>query len=112
MDGTDLFRVAVGLGGTVDPSAAGGYAITWDRAGAWTGMVIKNDPGAPVIWIAFLCLITGLSLTFYFPRRRAWVRIDDDGLRVAVLADRYVDTERELRGVVEELRLRAGVGAT
>jgi cytochrome c biogenesis protein len=108
VEGTDLFRVVVGLGGTVDPSAAGGYAITWDRAGAWTGMVIKNDPGAPVIWLAFLFLITGLCLTFYFPRRRAWVRVDPDAVRVAVLADRYVDTERELRGVVEELRLRAG----
>jgi cytochrome c biogenesis protein ResB len=71
-------------------------------------MVIKNDPGAPVIWIAFGFLIVGLCLTFYLPRRRAWVRIDDDGVRVAFLADRYVDTERELRGVVEELRLRAG----
>jgi hypothetical protein len=111
VDGTDLFRVIVGLGGTADPMAAGGYAITWDRAGAWTGMVIKNDPGAPVIWFAFLCLITGLSLTFYFPRRRAWVRIDGDVVRVAVIADRYVDTERELRGVVEELHLRAGTGA-
>ena len=36
------------------------------------------------------------------------VRLDPDAVRVAVLADRYVDTERELRGVVEELRLRAG----
>jgi cytochrome c biogenesis protein len=107
VEGTDLFRVAVGLGGTVDASATGGYAITWDRAGAWTGMVIKNDPGASVIWSAFLCLIIGLSLTFYFPRRRAWVRVDGDVVRVAVLADRYVDAERELRGIVEELRVRA-----
>ena len=111
VEGTDLFRVVVGLGGTVDPSAAGGYAVTWDRAGAWTGMVIKNDPGAPVIWIAFVFLIVGLSLTFYFPRRRAWVRIEGDDVRVAVIADRYVDTERELRAVVEELRARAGTSA-
>ncbi len=112
VEGTDLFRVVVGLGGTVDPAAAGGYAVTWDRAGAWTGMVIKNDPGAPVIWVAFLFLIVGLSLTFYFPRRRAWVRLDGDVVRVAVLADRYVDTGRELRGVVEELRVRAGVASS
>src|SRR4029078_1349259 len=111
-DGTDLFRVVVGLGGTVAPSAEGGYALTWDRAGAWTGMVIKNDPGAPVIWIAFLALITGLCLTFYFPRRRAWVRFDGAALRVPALAARYVDPDRELRGVVEELRVRAGAAPT
>lgn len=111
VEGTDLFRVVTGLGATVDPAATGGYAITWDRSGAWTGMVIKNDPGAPVIWFAFLCLIVGLSLTFYFPRRRVWVRLDGDAVRVAVLADRYVDTDRELRGVMDELRVRAGVGS-
>jgi hypothetical protein len=111
VEGTDLFRVVVGLGATADPMAAGGYAITWDRAGAWTGMVIKNDPGAPVIWSAFLFLIVGLCLTFYFPRRRAWVRLDAEGVHVAVIADRYVDADRELRGVVEELRIRAGAGA-
>jgi cytochrome c biogenesis protein len=112
VEGTDLYRVVVGLGGTVDPSATNGYSITWDRSGAWTGMVIKNDPGATVIWVAFLFLITGLVLTFYFPRRRVWVRVEGDELRVAVLADRYVDTERELRAVVEELRIRAGATAS
>lgn len=111
VEGTDLFRVVVGLGATVAPTAAAGHAITWDRAGAWTGMVIKNDPGAPVIWLAFLFLIVGLSLTFYFPRRRAWVRVDGDVVRVAVLADRYVDAGRELQGVVEELRACSRAGA-
>lgn len=110
VEGTDLFRVVVGLGATADPAATGGYAIAWDRAGAWTGMVIKNDPGAPVIWGAFLFLITGLCLTFYFPRRRTWVRLDGDVARVAVIADRYVDTERELQGVVAALRARARPG--
>jgi cytochrome c biogenesis protein len=112
VEGTDLYRVVVGLGGTVDPTATDGYSITWDRSGAWTGMVIKNDPGATVIWVAFLFLITGLVLSFYFPRRRVWVRVEGDELRVAVLADRYVDTERELRALVEELRIRAGATAS
>ena len=39
------------------------------------GLVIKKDPGELVIWAAFACLIAGLSLTFYFPRRRIWARI-------------------------------------
>ena len=91
-----LFRAVIPVGGTADPNVTAGYTITWDRVGAWTGMVIKNDPGAPVIWIAFLCLISGLVMTFYLPRRRAWVRLDGDTLRVAMLGDRYVDMAREM----------------
>ncbi len=107
--GTDLFRAVLTLGATGDPATTGGYTIAWDGASSWTGMVIKNDPGAPVIWFAFLCLIVGLALTFYFPRRRAWVRIEGDTLRVAVLADRYVDAPRELQGITDALRRAAGV---
>ena len=75
-----LFLVDVGLGGTTDPPVTAGYTITWSRAGAWTGMVVKNDPGQPIIWIAFACLISGLVLTFYFPRRRAWARLEEGRL--------------------------------
>ncbi len=102
-----LFRSVVGVGGTVDPSVAAGYTITWDRIGAWTGMVIKNDPGAPVIWIAFLCLISGLVMTFYLPRRRAWVRLDGDTLRVAMLGDRYVDLPGEMGRLMADLQARS-----
>jgi cytochrome c biogenesis protein ResB len=59
-------------------------------------MVVRSDPGQPLIWLAFGLLIVGLALTFYFPRRRAWARIADDRIALAFLADRYVDQEREL----------------
>ena len=98
-----LFRALIGLGETADPALTEGYTITWDSTGAWTGMVIKNDPGAPVIWLAFLCLISGLVMTFYLPRRRAWIRLDGDTLRVAMLGDRYVDLPRELARLMEDL---------
>jgi cytochrome c biogenesis protein ResB len=58
-------------------------------------MVIKNDPGQPIVWIAFVLLIAGLVLTFYFPRRRAWARITPGQVELAFIADRYVDADRE-----------------
>ncbi len=102
-----LFRAVIPVGGTADPNVTAGYTITWDRVGAWTGMVIKNDPGAPVIWIAFLCLISGLVMTFYLPRRRAWIRLDGDTLRVAMLGDRYVDMAREMSRLMDDLEARS-----
>ena len=74
--------------------------------GAFTGMVIKNDPGQNLIWIAFASLISGLLLTFYFPRRRVWARLEGGTARLAMLGDRYVDVPRELGRLTDEVRLR------
>ncbi len=104
-----IFNARLGIGATSDPVDTGGYAVTWTRPGAWTGMVIKNDPGAPIIWTAFGALIVGLMLSFYFPRRRAWVRLSSqDGVQLAMLTDRYVDAEREFANLLEELNARSG----
>jgi cytochrome c biogenesis protein len=106
--GSSFGPVLLGLGATTDPAATGGWTITWVRAGAWTGLVVKNDPGEWLIWVAFLSLITGLSITFYLPRRRIWARLEGGRASFAMLADRYVDVPRELRVVLEEVAIRGG----
>jgi cytochrome c biogenesis protein len=104
-----VFRTALTLGESSDPMVSGGYRITWARAGAFTGMVVKRDPGAPLIWAAGTLLILGLAVTFYLPRRRVWARYAADGeLRLAFLGDRNVDVDREFRSLLEELETRAG----
>jgi cytochrome c biogenesis protein len=103
-----LFLRGFGIGATSDPAATAGYTITWDSAGAFTGMVIKRDPGQGVIWLAFLSLITGLVLSFYFPRRRVWARLDDDRLALALTGDRYVNPEREFADLLETFSARLG----
>jgi cytochrome c biogenesis protein len=99
-----LFLATIPMGVTTDPQVTAGHAITWQGTGAWSGMVIRSDPGQPLIWVAFGLLIVGLALTFYFPRRRAWARIEGGDIRLAFVADRYVDKEQEferLREAVE-----------
>ena len=71
-------------------------------------MVIRSDPGQPLIWLAFGLLIVGLVLTFYFPRRRAWARIEGDRIGLAFLADRYVDKDREFGQLRDEVQHRTG----
>lgn len=97
------FLVTVPRGVATDPEVTDGQRIRWNGVSDWTGMVIKRDPGQPVIWVAFGLLIAGLVLTFYFPRRRAWARVEGDRVAVAFVADRYVDADREL------VRLREGL---
>lgn len=101
-----VFIRALGLGDTSGPGTTGGYSVTWKSAGAYTGMVIKRDPGVGLIWIAYLSLITGLALTFYFPRRRVWARLHGDHLELAFLGDRYVSSEREFGALLDDLSAR------
>jgi len=103
-----LFVRGLGLGGTTEPAATGGYAITWKQAGSYTGLIIKRDPGEVLIWVAYLSLVSGLVLTFYFPRRRLWARLDDDQLSMALTADRYANAERDFESLLEELSRRLG----
>ncbi len=100
--------LALGVGGTSDATASGGYAITWLRSSAWTGLVIKKDPGEGMIWVAFGCLIVGLALTFYLPRRRLWARFEHDRVGFAMLGDRYVDVPTEFRSLLDEVAAEAG----
>jgi cytochrome c biogenesis protein len=102
------FLNGIGLGQTSPPASSGGYTITWSDASAYTGMVIKRDPGQGLVWLAYLSLITGLVLTFYFPRRRLWARFEGGKLQLAMLADRYVDAEREFEKLVEHVSAKTG----
>ena len=101
-----VFLRALGLGDSSAPDTTAGYSVTWKAAAAYTGMVIKRDPGQGLIWIAYLSLITGLILTFYFPRRRIWARLHGDHLEMAFIADRYVAAEREFNSLLDDLSTR------
>ena len=106
-----LFLVTIPPGVTTDPEVTAGQEITWDGTGAWTGLVVRRDPGQPIIWVAFGLLIAGLVLTFYFPRRQAWARIVPGGsgaphIELVLQADRYVDRDRELRELAEAVAER------
>jgi cytochrome c biogenesis protein len=79
----------------------------------YTLLIAKRDPGAALIWLAFLALIAGLAITFYLPRRRVWARLRPDGrLDLVGRSDRQVDFDREFGGLVDALvAARAGPAA-
>jgi cytochrome c biogenesis protein len=101
-----VFLRALGLGDTSAPETTAGYSVTWNAAAAYTGMVIKRDPGQGLIWVAYLSLITGLVLSFYFPRRRVWARLHADHLELAFIGDRYVASEKEFADILDDVSAR------
>lgn len=75
--------------------------------GAYSGIVVKRDPGAPIVWTSFFLLVTGLLITFYLPRRRVWARLGPHAeLRIVARSDRYVDVRREFGGLLADLAAR------
>ncbi len=70
----------------------------------YTLLIAKHDPGQGLIWLAFLLLIAGITITFYLPRRRIWARIaPDGGLGLVWRSDRYVNVEREFGRLLDDL---------
>ncbi len=70
----------------------------------YTLLIAKRDPGQGIVWLAFACLIAGITITFYLPRRRVWARIDPSGdVGVVWRSDRYVDVEREFGRLLDDL---------
>ena len=82
--------------------------VTLRDVGAFSVLIAKQDPGQGIVWFAFGCLIVGLAITFYLPRRRVWARVNAEGeLRIVGRADRYVEFEREFDRLLEDLATTA-----
>jgi cytochrome c biogenesis protein len=85
-------------------SDALGITIALQDFGEYTLLIAKRDPGQGIVWVAFLSLIAGITITFYRPRRRLWARLAPDGrLGLVYRADRYVDVEREFGALLDDL---------
>jgi cytochrome c biogenesis protein len=105
------FAVRVVRGETVDME---GLDMTLELRGfsEYTLLIAKRDPGAAIVWAAFVALLAGLAVTFYLPRRRVWARLGRDG-RVDLVgrSDRQVDFDREFGSLVDAIvASRAGPG--
>ena len=90
--------------GESDTSAGSDFSVELRGFQDFTLLIAKRDPGQGLVWLAAGCLIVGLLITFWLPRRRIWARVSPDGRTALVVrADRYVDVTREFGGVLDDL---------
>ena len=95
--------MALAIGETATSDQAG-LTVQLTEVGEYTLLIAKKDPGQGLIWLAFLSLISGIVISFYFPRRRVWTRLDPAGsLGIVWRSDRYVDVEREFGRLLDDL---------
>lgn len=86
-----------------EPVAIGGLEYTFEGRRAFAGIVVRRNPGAWFIWIATAMLVGGLTITFYVPRRRLWVRLTDRGTQIASLAEKSGGFEKDMRILARRL---------
>lgn len=61
--------------------------VTYEREQQFTGILVKKDPGALIVWIGCGLLVFGTCITMFFRHHRIWVRAEEvEGRTVVRLA--------------------------
>ena len=78
------------------PQVLNGYQYTFLGVRSITGITVRRDPGATIIWVATALLLLGLLITFYVPRRRLWAKVTAERTYLAGVADGLVNFSAEM----------------
>lgn len=71
-----------------------GLNFTFEREQQFTGMIVKRDPGAGVVWLGCALLVIGTCATMFFRHHRIWIRVTgtDSGSLVQLASPDRQDT--------------------
>lgn len=75
-------------------SNGGWLAVNDLRRG--TVLLVTKDAGSPLLWPILALLLLSVWITFSFPPRRIWVKIDGDQAHMAALKEHFVNLQRDL----------------
>ncbi|MDO8692055.1 MAG: cytochrome c biogenesis protein ResB [Dehalococcoidia bacterium] len=85
------------------PVKSGDLELTFLGDRGYTGLRVSRDPGTGVIWFASGLMLLGMCSSFYFQRRRLWVRVRSQGVDMAAFADRAVQIQTELQALANSM---------
>lgn len=72
--GVPLGTAILDQGGMIEVD---GYSYTFEREAQFTGIIVKKDPGAGVVWLGCAMLIIGTCATMFFRHHRIWFRVTE-----------------------------------
>lgn len=101
VDGNEQLGASLAPQGT--PVEVGPYRVTFERERSYTGIVVRQDPGVPWMWVGSTLLVVGMYITFLFQYRRLWVRIDPEPEDATEPAGRQTGRSQILFGAVSRL---------
>jgi cytochrome c biogenesis protein len=89
-----------------EPVRVGEREYVFEGRREFSGIRVRKDPGANLIWVAAGLLIAGLLMTFYVPRLRLWARVRADGAVLAAQAERSGVFQAEAKRIMREIEKR------
>ena len=81
----------------------GDYLVTFRGPTQYTVIRVARNAGEGLLFTAAVLFIGGVLATFWFPRRRLWIRADERSTVLTGTADRTFDLDGELDRLVKEL---------
>ena len=90
--------------GEAGQSFDGDWTVRLNSANEATVLLVTRDTGAALIWPISVILILSLCISFYFPQRRIWIRIDSSKERVqmAALREHFTNIRGDLLSITRE----------
>lgn len=79
------------------------WNITLNGASEATVLLVTKDAGSFVVWPTAVILILSLCISFYFPQRRMWIRIQGDHVQMAALREHFTNIRTDLLGITREV---------
>lgn len=82
----------------------GSYEYEFVGPRNYAGIVVRRDPGVPLVWAGTLLFLLGLTSTLWLPRNRAWFRLAEGRARMYSPGRTAIDAA----SLIDEPPLRAG----
>ena len=75
------------------------WTITLNSASEATVLLVTKDSGAVLVWPTAVLLILSLCVTFYFPQKRIWIRVQGQHVHLAALHEHFTNIRTELLAI-------------
>lgn len=99
----------------LNPHSIAPYRIQLEEVSEryYTGLQVSKDPGVDIVWIGCFLMVGGFFLTFFYPHRQIWMRLDlanPPELKIVVRTNKdHAGLEARLEKVVLFLEKEIGI---
>jgi cytochrome c biogenesis protein len=75
------------------------WTIKLNSASEATVLLVTKDTGSMLVWPTAVLLIVSLCITFYFPQKRIWIRVQGQQVQLAALREHFTNIRTELLAI-------------
>ncbi len=79
--------------------------IKLNSASEATVLLVTKDAGSMLIWPTAVILILSLCISFYFPQKRLWIRIEDQRVQMGALREHFTKIRIDLLAITRNSML-------